>query len=341
MSAAARIGMASSTGSGRAWAARVQRYSIFVILLIVSGIFANLSPIFLTTGNLTNVLQQASATAIAAVGMTFVIVFAEIDISIGSLISFAMTVGWMVAAGTGGQVGFGHGGQLAVSAWIYPVGLLMGIILGVGNGLLMNSLRINAFVATLSTMFAFRGIAWKLVGSDDKPFTVDSPALFLGRTYVWGVGLPVYLMIIVAVVAALVLNRTPVGRYLYAIGGSQRSAAETGLPINRIRLMAFGVSGLCAAIAGLITVARVGTLQASLGVGFEFTVISAVVLGGTSLMGGRGSIVGSILGAILLVVIDNGLNLINASVYIYDVVKGAILMIAVGIDVVVLTRFRD
>jgi ribose transport system permease protein len=104
--------------------------------------------------------------------------------------------------------------------------------------------------------------------------------------------------------------------------------------------VALGVSGLCAAMAGLITVARVGTLQASLGVGFEFTVISSVVLGGTSLMGGRGSIIGSILGAMVLVVIDNGLNLINASVYVYDVVKGTILIVAVGIDVIVLNRFK-
>jgi ribose transport system permease protein len=113
---------------------------------------------------------------------------------------------------------------------------------------------------------------------------------------------------------------------------------ETGLPVNRLRMIAFGVSGLCTAIAGLITIGRVGTLQAGLGNGFEFTVIAAVVLGGTSLLGGRGTIVGSILGAVLLVVIDNGLNLINASVYIYDVVKGVILITAVVIDVALLRR---
>jgi ribose transport system permease protein len=333
--------MITSARSGRALAGRIQRYSIFVILLVIIAIFASLSNIFLSAGNLSNILLQASATAVAAVGMTYVIIFGEIDISIGSLISLAMTVGWIVAVGSAGRMGFGHGGQLAVSAWIYPVGLVMGIALGVGNGLLMNGLRINAFVATLATMFAYRGIAWKLVGSDDKPFTVDSAALFLGRTYLFGIGLPVYLMVIVAVVAAVVLNRTPVGRYIYAIGGAQRSAVESGLPVTRIRLVALGVSGLCAATAGLITVARVGTLQASLGVGFEFTVISSVVLGGTSLMGGRGSIIGSILGAIVLVVIDNGLNLINASVYVYDVVKGVILITAVGIDVVVMNKFKE
>jgi ribose transport system permease protein len=262
-----------------------------------------------------------------------VIVIGEIDISIGSLMSLAMTVAWMVAVAPASAAGE----QAAVSAWVYPVGLAMGLILGLINGLLINTLRINSFIATLATMFAFRGIAWKMVGSSDKPFA-DSAVLFLGRTEFVGVGLPVYLVIVTAIIALVVLTSTPFGRYLYAIGGSLRSAVETGLPVNRLRMIAFGVSGLCTAIAGLITIGRVGTLQAGLGNGFEFTVIAAVVLGGTSLLGGRGTIVGSILGAVLLVVIDNGLNLINASVYIYDVVKGVILITAVVIDVTLLRR---
>jgi ribose transport system permease protein len=179
-----------------------------------------------------------------------------------------------------------------------------------------------------------------MVGSSDKAFS-DSAVMFLGRTDFLGIGLPVYLVVAVTAVAIVALNRTPVGRYLYAIGGSLRSAVETGLPVNRMRVLAYGVSGVCTAIAGLITIGRVGTLQAGLGTGFEFTVIAAVVLGGTSLLGGRGSILGSILGAILLVVIDNGLNLINASVYIYDVVKGVILVTAVVIDVALLRRLSE
>jgi ribose transport system permease protein len=321
----------------RALAAKIQRYSIVVILLLVIAIFASQSKIFLTEGNIGNILLQTSATAVAAVGMTCVIVFAEIDISIGSLVSLSMTIAWMVAVAPGA----GAGEQAEVNAWFYPVGLLAGTCLGVVNGVLINGLRINSFVATLSTMYAFRGIAWKMVGSDDKPFAGDSAALLLGRTYLFGIGLPVYLAIIVAGLGALFLYRTPLGRFVYAIGGSRRSAVETGLPVNHIRLLAFGLSGLCAAIAGLINVAQVGTLQASTGVGFEFLVISAVVLGGTSLMGGRGSILGSILGAVLLVVINNGLNLMNASVYLYGVIEGGILITAVGIDVLVLKRLEE
>lgn len=317
----------------RATASRLQRYSIFVMLIIVVVVFSRLSTPFLSASNLTNVLLQASATAIAAVGMTFVILMAGIDISIGALMSLAMTIAWTAAV----IPGAGAGEQAGVSAWVYPVGLAVGLALGVINGLLINVLRINALIATLATMFLYRGVAWKIVGSSDKAFA-DSPVMFLGRTSFLGVGLPVYLMVAVAVAAIVVLARTPAGRYLYAIGGSQRSAAETGLPVNRMILFAYGVSGLCTAIAGLIIIGRVGTLQASLGTGFEFTVIAAVVLGGTSLLGGRGSIIGSILGAILLVVIDNGLNLINASVYIYDVVKGVILIAAVIVDVALLRR---
>lgn len=320
------------TSFSRSRAANVQQYSIIVMLLLVTIVFASVSKPFFTMSNLSNVLLQASATAIAAVGMTFVIVIGEIDISVGSLMSLAMTVAWMasVAPASAGE-------QAAVSAWVYPVGLAVGLILGLINGLLINTLRINSFIATLATMFAFRGIAWKMVGSSDKPFA-DSAVLFLGRTEFLGVGLPVYLVIVMAIIALVVLTSTPFGRDLYAIGGSLRSAVETGLPVNRLRMIAFGISGLCTAIAGLITIGRVGTLQAGLGNGFEFTVIAAVVLGGTSLLGGRGTIVGSILGAVLLVVIDNGLNLINASVYIYDVVKGVILITSVVIDVTLLRR---
>ena len=328
----------------RAWVERVQRYSIVVMLVIVTIVFASISRPFFTLANLSNVLLQASAAAIAAVGMTFVIVLAEIDISIGSIMSLAMTVGWMagVSSGAIGLEGAGtnFGEMRAVDAWVYPVGLLMGLLLGVTNGLVINGLRINSLIATLATMFAFRGLGWKLVGASDKAFA-QSPVMDLGRGSFLGLGLPVYLMVAVIAVAVVTLNHTQLGRYVYAIGGSPRSAVETGLPVNRIRLIAYAICGLCTAMAGLITIGRVGTLQAGLGTGFEFTVIASVVLGGTSLLGGRGSIIGSVLGAILLVVIDNGLNLINASVYIYDVVKGVILITAVAVDALILRRLAE
>lgn len=326
----------SRTQISRAWAVNLQRYSIVLMLIVVTVVFASLSEPFLSTRNLTNILLQASAISIAALGVTFVLIIGEIDISIGSLMSLAMTIAWMVAV----IPGAGAGEQAGVSAWVYPVGLLVGLGLGIINGLLINALKINAFIATLATMFAFRGIAWKMVGSSDKAFA-DSPVMYLARTEFLGIGLPVYLLGAVAIIAVVVLTRTPLGRYLFAMGGSPRSAVESGLPVDRLRIVAFGVAGLCSALAGLIIIGRVGTLQAGLGVGFEFTVITAVVLGGTSLMGGRGSIVGSILGAILLAVIDNGLNLINASVYIYDVVKGGILIVAVVIDVVLMRKFKQ
>jgi ribose transport system permease protein len=327
--------MTAKAADNRFWMTRIQQYSILVMLLVVTVAFASVSAPFFTASNLSNILLQASATAIAAVGMTFVIVIGEIDISIGSIMSLAMTVAWMVAVVPGAEAGQ----EAGVSAWVYPVGLAMGLGLGLLNGLLINGLRINSFIATLATMFAFRGVAWKMVGSSDKAFA-DSPVLFLGRTEFLGIGLPVYLVVAAAIVALVVLTSTPFGRYLFAMGGSPRSAIETGLPVNRLRVLAFGVSGLCAATAGLITIGRVGTLQAGLGNGFEFTVIAAVVLGGTSLLGGRGTILGSILGAVLLVVIDNGLNLINASIYIYDVVKGVILITAVVVDVALLRRLN-
>jgi ribose transport system permease protein len=339
-----RHDLATGGGISRAWVERAQRYSIVVMLVIVTIVFASISKPFFTLANLSNVLLQASATAIAAVGMTFVIILGEIDISIGSMMSLAMTVGWIAGVGFGAigleGAGANFGEMRPVDAWVYPAGLLTGLLLGVTNGLVINSLRINSLIATLATMFAFRGLGWKLVGASDKAFS-QSPVMYLGRESFLGLGLPVYLMIAVIVAAVVTLNGTPLGRYIYAVGGSPRSAMETGLPVNRIRLAAYAISGLCVAMAGLITIGRVGTLQAGLGTGFEFTVIASVVLGGTSLLGGRGSIIGSVLGAILLVVIDNGLNLIDASVYIYDVVKGVILIAAVAVDAVILRRLAQ
>jgi ribose transport system permease protein len=312
--------------------AAAQRYSVVVILIVVFLVAAAASPSFLTVGNIKNILLQASATSIAAIGMTFVIVLAEVDISIGSLMSLAMTIGWMICAS-----GSNASAESSVGGWIYPIGALVGTALGICNALLINGLRINAFIATLATMFAYRGIAWKMVGSSDKPFS-DSPVLYLGRSEFLGLGLPIYVTATIAVLSLVILIRMPLGRFICAIGGSPRSAVETGLPVGATRLFVYGFSGFCCAIAGLITIGQVGVLQAGLGTGFEFTVIAAVVLGGTSLFGGRGSIVGSIFGATLLVVINNGLNLVNASVYIYDVVKGAILISAVLIDVTVFQR---
>jgi ribose transport system permease protein len=309
-----------------------QRYSVAVVLFVVFVMAALAAPSFLTVGNIKNILLQASATSIAAIGMTFVLALGEVDISIGSLMSLAMTVGWVICA-TSQDTSM----ESAVSVWIYPIGLVVGVALGVGNAFLINTFRVNSFIATLATMFAYRGIAWKIVGSSDKPFSV-SPVLYLGRSEILGIGLPVYLTIAMAGLAILVLVRTAPGRFICAIGGSLRSAVETGLPIASIRLFVYAISGMCCAIAGLITIGQVGVLQAGLGTGFEFTVISAVVLGGTSLSGGRGSIVGSILGATLLVVINNALNLVNASVYIYDVIKGVILISAVIVDVTIFDR---
>ena len=306
--------------------AALQRYSIVVLLVIVAAIFSVLSPRFSSPSNLVTVLLQAAATAIAAIGMTFVITCAEIDISVGSMMSLAMTLAWLVAV----EPGAAPGESAPVGPIVYPAALVAGLVLGLINGLIVNGLRINSLVATLATLSVYRGVALHLVGSSDKPSV--GAVQVLARAETLGVGWPVYLAVLVATIGAVVLYRTRPGRYIHALGGSLRSAAETGLPTARTRLLAFAVSGVCAAIAGLVTVGRVGTLQAGLGVNFEFTVIAAVVLGGTSLFGGRGSVVGSMLGAVLLSTIDNGLNLINASVYIYDVIRGVILIIAIAMD---------
>lgn len=311
------------------WLTSIQRYSIVVMIVAVSAIYAAQTNRFLTPGNINNILLQAAAIAIAAIGGTFVITTADIDISIGSIVYLTMTVGWLAAAEPGGAYGIARD----VGPLVYPVVLLAGALLGLINGLIMNMLKINSLIVTLATMSAYRGLGLWLIGSADKP--VEGAVRALGRSQFLGVGWPVYLAVACAVAGTVVLGKTPLGRHIHAVGGSRRSAIETGLNADRIRLVCFSISGFCAALAGLIMIGRVGTLQAGSGKGFEFTIITAVVLGGTSLFGGRSSVFGSVLGAALLIMIDNGLNLVNASVYIYDIAKGLILVASITVDVVV------
>ncbi|MET4781355.1 ABC transporter permease [Glaciihabitans sp. UYNi722] len=308
-----------------------QIVSVLGVIVIVIVIFSILSPGFLALGNVSNLLLQASSTAIAASGMTLVIMAGWIDLSIGSLMSLAVTIALAAAGVTSAAYG-------SSSIWTYFIVIGVSIAGGALNGVLIWALKVQPLLVTLGTMTIFSGIALHITSAGNR--SASGPIQYLGRAVVFGIPLPVIVAVVVVVVIAFLLRRTPFGRYVTAIGGSERSARETGLPINRLRIVVFAISGLCAGIAGIITVGQVGTMQSTFGVGFEFTVITAVVVGGTSLTGGKGSVIGSALGAILLTLIDNGLNRVNASVYIYDVITGLVLLVAVLTDSVVMGRIR-
>lgn len=305
---------------------KVQILVLAAVLAAISVLFAQRSAGFADWGNVRNILLDASPTIICAVAMTFIVITRGIDLSIGSVSNMALAAA-VVATGTAAGLS---------AAVAYPVALAVGALAGLVNGAIVVWVRINPLIATLGTMTLFRGIGLHLTGATLHP--IEGPLTLLGRTQLLGVGLPIWLALVAVACGAVVLGQTVAGRHLLALGDSPRSARETGIAGNRLLLAIYTVAGLAGALAGLIVVGRVGVLTSELGFGFEFTVITAVVLGGTSLFGGRGTIIGSALGAILLTTIQNGLNLMGSDPYYYDVVRGAVLMAAVSADTI-MTRF--
>jgi ribose transport system permease protein len=299
-------------------------WSLVGVLALVSLSYASLSDRFADFDNLRNVLLQAAPIVIGAVGMTFVIAARGIDLSIGAIALLAVALG-LITSGTRSEAALATD-----TTWlVYPVALAGGTLLGALNAVAVTSLRVSALIATLGTLTLYRGLGLHLTNA--SLIAVRGPVLMVGRAQLLSLGLPVFVAAGVAALGWFVLAQTPTGRRLLALGGSPRSATETGLRTRRLLLLAYSVSGLCGAIAGLIVVGRVGVVNPDLGYGLEFTVITAVVLGGTSLFGGRASMLGSVLASLLLTTIDNGMTLIGANPYAYDVVRGLILLLAVSV----------
>lgn len=295
--------------------------AVLIGILVLGIVFSLLSPAFLQTRNMQNIAVQAAATGVMAVGMTFVIMTAGIDISVGAILYLSVAATAWVAL---------NGPAPAAPYVAYGVGIVVGVVLGLVNALCINLLRINPLVTTLATLSIFRGLATRVI--EARILIPPDEVRFLGIGDVAGVPMPILVALVVVIVGIFMLNNTRFGRYVLAVGASKRSAHESGLPVQRTLIQVYIVVGFCAGLGGLISLGRVGAVQSDMGIGVEFTVITAVVLGGTLLSGGRGSIIGSLMGAILLVMVDNGLNLINASPFIYDVVRGAVLIGAVLID---------
>lgn len=304
-----------------------QLWSLAAVLLLVSICFAGLSDRFADLDNLRNVLLQAAPTMIGATGMTLVVAARGIDLSIGAIanLSLAMAV---VLAGTRSEA------TLATdTTWlVYPIALLAGSLFGALNAAAINILRLTPLLTTLGTLTVYRGLGLHLTSA--ALIAVSGPILSFGRAQVFGFGLPVLAALTIAAAGWLFLSESPFGRQLLALGGSPRSALETGLRSERLIVLAYVVSGFCGAAAGLITVGRVGVVNPDLGYGMEFTAITAVVMGGTSLFGGRASMFGTVLASLLLTVVDNGMTLIGANPYAYDVVRGFVLLVAVSADAV-------
>lgn len=272
---------------------------------------------FLTVENLANIGRQVSINAIIAVGMTLVIITGGIDLSVGAVMTLAMT--------------FGAGAMLAgvPVAGAVALSLLTGLGFGAINGALIAYARLPAIIVTLATMEIPRGIALLYTGG--YPLT-GLPAGFapLGRGAVLGLHVPTLLMLVVMLAGHLFLTRCVAGRAFYALGGNEEAARLSGLPVKRYKLLAYSLSGFTAALAGVVLGSRLMSGQPNAGVGFELDAIAAVVLGGTVITGGRGSIVGTLIGAVTLGVLNNGLNLMSVSPYTQKILKGVIILLAIG-----------
>ncbi len=300
------------------WMNRQKWLAIFVATCCLTLILTVVSPVFLTLSNMQSVLVQSSVTAIMAIGMTYIILTAGIDISVGAILFFTSALFAQTMLETGSYV------------LSFALAMLCATVLGALNGVLIVKFRISPLITTLATYSMYRGAAIHLTGAQNIP--VPREMGYLGNGRLFGLPVPILILIVVFLFGLYLLTYTRFGVYVRALGNSERSATETGLPIQKVTVAAYAITGFLTGIAALVLLARVGGLQSGIGIGIEFTVIAAVILGGTKLTGGSGTIVGSVFGAVFLVLIDNGLNLLNASPYIYDIVRGSVLVAAVVVD---------
>ncbi|AGS33864.1 ribose/xylose/arabinose/galactoside ABC-type transporter permease [Corynebacterium maris DSM 45190] len=310
----ARVSPARSVGN---W---MMNNGALVGLIVLIIALALATPHFLTAGNLVNVGVQAATVAIIAFGMTFVIVTGGIDLSVGAVAA----LGGMVAAYSWAEMG--------LPGWLtLLLGLATGLLAGAIAGLSIAYGKLPAFIATLAMMSIARGLT--LVVSEGSPVPSADAVNWMGRD-VGFLPMPIVMMVMAGLICWFILSRTVLGRSMYAIGGNMEAARLSGLPVRRILISVYALSGLFAAWAGLVMTARLSSAQPQAGVGYELDAIAAVVIGGASLAGGRGGAWGTFVGAILLAVIRNGLNLLNVSSFWQQIVIGVVIAAAVGFDVI-------
>lgn len=294
-----------------------------VVLVIFCIVITLLNPRFLTVSNILNVLRQTSINSIIAAGMTFVILTGGIDLSVGSILAIAGAVAAsMIAQGT--------------NVWLASMAALaIGAGIGAFNGLVISKGKIQPFIATLGIMTLIRG--YTLVFTDGKPISTGSSAnaaafANIGAGYFLGIPLPIYIMALVFGLSYYILRHTRTGRYVYSLGCNEEATIYSGINTDRIKVLIYMISGLLSALAGIIITARLSSAQPQAGSGYELDAIAAVVLGGTSLDGGVGGIFGTIIGALIIGILNNALNLMDVSSYYQLLLKGLVILIAVLLD---------
>jgi erythritol transport system permease protein len=318
-------------------AAQLFRLRALIVLFLLTVSFAAMSPSFLTGANLTILVKHVAINAILAVGMTFVILSGGIDLSVGSVCGLA----GIIAGGLihHGLVLRGLGVVVYFHTWlVIAVAILAGALAGAFNGALIAYLRVAPFIATLGSLYAARGAALLISNGatfpdlEGKPDLGNTGFLWLGAGSVLGLPVPIWLMVAIAGIGLFVAKRTPFGRRMYSVGGNERAAELSGVRVPRIKLVVYIVSATCAAVVGLIIAGQLASAHPATGESFELNAIAAVVLGGTSLMGGRGGVGGTLIGAFVIGVLADGLILLGVSEFWQIVIKGLVIIAAVILD---------
>lgn len=292
---------------------------IGLILLFI--VIAALNDRFISPSNLSNLLRQVSINALISFGMTFVILTGGIDLSVGSILALSSAL-------LSSMITSGMNPEMAVI-----VAAVIGLGLGAVNGIIVAYGKVAPFIATLATMTIYRGAT--LVYTNGNPISglSDDPIFMgLGQGDIAGVPVPAILMLIAFLVLLFILNKTPLGRQTYAVGGNEKVSFIAGIKINRVKIVSYAITGLLCALAGAVLTSRLNSAQPTAGMGYELDAIAAVVLGGTSLSGGKGRITGTLIGALIIGTLNNGLNILNVSSFYQQVVKGIVILLAVLMD---------
>ena len=300
--------------AGRLW----RSYSVAVVVLALGVILSLLTPSFLMAGNLMNVLTNAAVIAIVGLGMTLAIASGNFDLSVGATAAFSACIAFTLVPVVGVPV--------AIIG-----GLITGAIIGLINGLIITQLRVNAFIATLGVQSVVRGLTLVYTNGRDMYLQGYPGYKVLSGGHILGIPMPVILALALAAILGLMLNQTRFGRHILAVGSNTKTARLSGVAVDRVLIGVFAIVGACAALSGQIYSAQVVTASARIAVGLELSAIAVVVVGGTPLSGGRASLIGTLLGALLIAMINNGLNLLNVPVLYQQITIGLLLLITLAI----------
>lgn len=292
----------------------------FLVLCVFLSVFPKTSGSFFTRQNIFNVLRQISTNLFLACGMTMVIILGGIDLSVGSIIALS----GCISAGCVARYNL----PLPIALLM---GLLVGLLVGMFNGAVISKTTIPAFIVTLATMNIAKGLAYVYTGGSPVR-VVTKEWQFLGAGYVGIFPTPVVILVIVLIITAIIMNKTKMGRHMYAVGGNQQAAEFSGIKVEKVKFFVHAFSGLMAGLAGIVLASRMYSGQPTAGDGAEMDAIAAVVVGGTSMAGGSGKIGGTIIGGLIIGVLNNGLNLLNVNSFWQYVVKGVVILLAVFLD---------